>query len=106
MFGVPNVKNLAFDTLNVDALITLWEKNVQTHAKEKDSRLHFYFHNTLSGKNPSAVEVAEASMTKKLPNLFGLLNIFDDPLTEGPEPISMLVDRAQGLYGFAGQQEL
>ena len=62
---MPNAKNLAFDTLNVDALITLWEKNVQTHAKEKDSRLHFYFHNTLSGKNPSAVEVAEASITKK-----------------------------------------
>ena len=52
------------------------------------------------------MEVAEVSMTKKSPTLFGILNIFDDPLTEGPEPISMLVDRAQGLYGFAGQQEL
>ena len=30
------------------------------HAKEKVSTLHFYFHDTLSGKNPSAVEVAEA----------------------------------------------
>ena len=76
------------------------------HAKEKVSRLHFYFHDTLSGKNPSAVEVAEASMTKKSPTLFGLLNIFDDPLTEGPEPTSMLVGRAQGLHGSAGQQEL
>ena len=73
------------------------------HAKEKVSRLHFYFHDTLSGKNPSAVDVAEASMTKKSPTLFGLLNIFDDPLTEGPEPTSMLVGRAQGLYGSAGQ---
>ena len=35
------------------------------HAKEKVSRLNFYFHDTLSGKNPSAVEVAEASITKK-----------------------------------------
>ena len=76
------------------------------HAKEKVSTLHFYFHDTLSGKNPGAVEVAEASMTKKSPSLFGLLNIFDDPLTEGPEPASMLVGRAQGLYGSAGQQEL
>ena len=82
------------------------EECSNSSGKEKDSRLHFYFHNTLSGKNPSAVELAEASTTKKLPNLFGLLNIFDDPLTEGPEPISMLVDPAQGLYGFAGQQEL
>ena len=63
--------------------------------KEQVSRLHFYFHDTLSGKNPSAVEVAKASMTKKSPSLFGLLNIFDDPLTKGPEPTSMLVGRAQ-----------
>ena len=51
------------------------------HAKEKVSRLHFYFRDTLSGKNPSAGEAAEASMTKKSPTLFGLLNISDDPLT-------------------------
>ena len=82
------------------------EECSNSSGKERDSRLHFYFHNTLSGKNPSAVEVAEASTTKKLPNLFGLLNIFDDPLTEGPEPTSVLVGRAQGLCGFAGQQEL
>ena len=30
----------------------------------------------------------------------------DDPLTEGPEPTSKLVGRAQGLYGSACQQEL
>ncbi|KAK9129494.1 hypothetical protein Sjap_009981 [Stephania japonica] len=29
----------------------------------------------------------------------------DDPLREGPEPTSKRVGRAQGLYGFAGQQE-
>ncbi|KAK7829572.1 dirigent protein 23 [Quercus suber] len=57
-------------------------------------------------KNPSAVEVAEASKTKKSPTLFGLVNIFDDPLTKGPEPTSKLVGRAQGVYGPAGQQEV
>ena len=45
-------------------------------------------------------------MTNKSPSLFGLLNIFDDPLTKGPEPTSMLVGRAQGLYGSVGQKEL
>ena len=45
-------------------------------------------------------------MTNKSPSLFGLLNIFDDLLTEGPEPTSMLVGRAQGLYGSVGQKEL
>ena len=76
------------------------------HAKEKVSMLHLYFHDTLSSKNPSAVEVAEVSMTKKSPTLLGLVNIFDDPLTEGPEPTSMLVGRAQGLDRSVGQKEL
>ena len=52
------------------------------------------------------MEVAEASMTKKSPTLFGLVNIFDDPLIEGPEPTSKLVGRVQGLHGPAGQQEV
>ena len=47
-------------------VITLWEKNVETHAKGRVSRLHFYFHNTLSGKKPSTVEVVEALMNKGL----------------------------------------
>ena len=32
------------------------------------------------------MEVDEASMTKKLPTLFGLVNIFDDPLTDSLNP--------------------
>ena len=52
------------------------------------------------------MDVAEESKTKKSPTFFGLVNIFDDPLTEGPEPTSKLVGRAQGLYGSAGQQEV
>uniref|UniRef100_A0A7N2N2D0 Dirigent protein n=1 Tax=Quercus lobata TaxID=97700 RepID=A0A7N2N2D0_QUELO len=61
------------------------------HAKLKVSRLNFYHQDTHSGKNPSAVAVAEASTTNKSPTSFGLINIFDDPLTEGPEPTSKLV---------------
>ena len=52
------------------------------------------------------MEVDEASMTKKLPTLFGILNIFDDPLTEGREPVAKFVGQAQCLYGLAGQQEV
>ena len=76
------------------------------HAKEKVFRLNFYYQDTHSGKNPSAVAVAEASTTNKSPTSFGLVNIFDDPLTEGPEPTSKFVGRAQSLYGSASQQEL
>ncbi|XP_048128315.1 dirigent protein 23-like [Rhodamnia argentea] len=77
-----------------------------SHAERKTTRLHFYFHDTLSGKNPTAVRVAEATMTEKSPTLFGLVNMIDDPLTEGPEPESPLVGRAQGFYASAGLESL
>ena len=99
------VMQLVHSTIEDPKEVDEWFQKLQ-HAKEKVSQLHFYFHDILSGKNPSAVEVAEASITKKSPTLFGLVNIFDDPLTEGPEPTSKLVGRAQGLYGSAGQQEV
>jgi hypothetical protein len=82
-----------------------WFQNLH-YAKHKVTRLHFYLHDTLSGKNPSSVQVAQASTTKKSPTIFGAVFLVDDPLTETPEPTSRPVGRAQGLEGSAGQQEL
>ncbi|WCJ42168.1 Disease resistance-responsive (dirigent-like protein) family protein [Euphorbia peplus] len=72
----------------------------------KTTILQFYFHDTVSGKNPSAIKVAESAQTTKSPTLFGSIMMADDPLTEGPDPNSKLVGRAQGLYGSAGQSEM
>ncbi|XP_042495773.1 dirigent protein 23-like [Macadamia integrifolia] len=84
-----------------------WHKSVKVKKLEEQStELHFYFHDTVSGKTPSAVRVAQAEDTQKSPTLFGVVMMADDPLTEGPEPTSKEVGRAQGLYGSAGQQEL
>ncbi|KAF8033155.1 hypothetical protein BT93_D1915 [Corymbia citriodora subsp. variegata] len=77
-----------------------------SHAKRKTTRLRFYFHDTLSGKRPTTVRVAEAAMTKESQTLFGAVNIMDDPLTEGPEPESPLVGRAQGFYGSVGLESM
>ncbi|KAF8033154.1 hypothetical protein BT93_C0457 [Corymbia citriodora subsp. variegata] len=77
-----------------------------SHAERKTTRLHFYLHDTLSGKSPTAVRVAEAAMTEKSPTLFGVVNMIDDPLTEGPEPESPLMGRAQGFYASAGLESL
>uniref|UniRef100_A0A2N9IJS9 Dirigent protein n=1 Tax=Fagus sylvatica TaxID=28930 RepID=A0A2N9IJS9_FAGSY len=96
---------LVHSTIEDPKEVDEWFQKLQ-YSKEKVSRLHFYFHDIVSDKNQSAVEVAKASITKKSPTFFGLVNIFDDPLTEGPEPTSKLVGRAQGLYGSADQQEL
>ncbi|KAF8033153.1 hypothetical protein BT93_D1913 [Corymbia citriodora subsp. variegata] len=80
--------------------------NRLSHAERKTTRLHFYFHDTISGKSLTAVRIAEATMTKKSPTLFGVVNMMDDPLTEGPKAESPLVGRAQGFYGSARLESL
>ncbi|RLM68852.1 dirigent protein 22-like [Panicum miliaceum] len=65
------------------------------------THLHFYFHDTVSGKSPTAVRVVEPppAAASSLPmSMFGMVNVMDDPLTEGPEQGSAPVGRAQGLY--------
>ncbi|ESW34350.1 hypothetical protein PHAVU_001G145000 [Phaseolus vulgaris] len=74
--------------------------------KEKLSHLHFFFHDIVSGPNPTAVRVAEAASTNSSSTLFGFIAMIDDPLTVGPEPGSKLVGKAQGVYGSAAQYEL
>ncbi|KAI3936106.1 hypothetical protein MKX01_036377 [Papaver californicum] len=72
----------------------------------KVTRLHFYFHDMVSGKNPSAIPIAQAPITNQFSTMFGTLRMIDDPLTEGSDPSSKVVVRAQGLYGFSGQAQL
>lgn len=73
---------------------------------EKMTRLHFYFHDVVTGDNPTAVRIAEARGTKSSSTMFGALYMIDDPLTEGPDPDSKLVGRAQGFYGHSGMSEM
>ncbi|GLT42901.1 hypothetical protein SLA2020_168780 [Shorea laevis] len=74
--------------------------------KETVTNLQFYFHDTVSGKNPSAIRVAQAADTNNSLTLFGAVMMADDPLTEGPDPNSKLLGRAQGLYASACQQDV
>ncbi|XP_027103350.1 dirigent protein 23-like [Coffea arabica] len=75
-------------------------------AKKKVTKLHFYIHDSVSGRNPTAVTVARANTTSTSPTLFGLVNVADDPLTVGPEPNSTIVGRAQGIYSCADLSEI
>ncbi|KAL3539065.1 hypothetical protein ACH5RR_002431 [Cinchona calisaya] len=84
--------------------VTTWAKRVDT-GKEVVTTLHFYFHDVVSGSNPTAVRIAQASQTNSSLTGFGLVNMVDDPLTIGPDPNSKLVGRARGIYGSAGQNE-
>ncbi|XP_073047065.1 dirigent protein 22-like [Primulina eburnea] len=69
--------------------------------RQKLSHLHFYFHDIVSGPNPTAVRVAEAAVTNSSVTGFGAVVMFDDPLTLGPEMSSEIVGRAQGIYASA-----
>ncbi|XP_021900453.1 dirigent protein 23-like [Carica papaya] len=84
-----------------------WAKKTSLEPKKKTvTNLQFYFHDILSGQNPTAIRVAQAAGTDKSPTLFGVVMMADDPLTETPDPKSKLLGRAQGIYASAGQEEL
>lgn len=74
--------------------------------REKLSHFRFYLHDIVSGKNPTAVQVAGAAVTNTSATGFGALEIFDDPFTEGPNSSSKLVGRAQGMYASADIDEI
>lgn len=67
------------------------------------TQLRFFFHDTLSGANPSAVRIAGPNATETNPIPFGALFAIDDPLTEGPEPTSKVVGNARGMYVSSSQ---
>ncbi|CAN6577186.1 unnamed protein product [Malus baccata var. baccata] len=66
--------------------------------REKLSHLHFYFHDIVGGRTPTAIKVAEALTTNTSMTGFGTVVMMDDPLTIGPESSSKLVGKAQGKY--------
>nr|GLL23600.1 dirigent protein 23-like [Ipomoea trifida] len=82
-----------------------WVKRVDT-GKQVVTTMQFYFHDILSGSNPSAIQVAQASGNRNSLTNFGTIMMADDALTVGPDPSSKVVGRARGLYGSAGQTDL
>ncbi|CAA0842796.1 Dirigent protein 21 [Striga hermonthica] len=63
------------------------------------TNLHFYFHDIVSGPNPTAVRIAAPRANYSM--FFGTLVMIDDPLTYGPDMSSGIMGRAQGMYGSA-----
>ncbi|XP_051147110.1 dirigent protein 23-like [Andrographis paniculata] len=82
------------------------ESHSQPNAKQKITKLRFYFHDVVSGKNPTSVTVAQWNSSATTPTLFGLVNVMDDPLTEGPRRDSKLVGWARGMYTSASIENL
>ncbi|KAL8228380.1 hypothetical protein R6Q57_015964 [Mikania cordata] len=82
-----------------------WAKRADT-SSQVVTTMQFYFHDTLSGSNPSAVKVAQPQSASNSLGGFGNLMMVDDPLTEGPDKNSKLIGHARGMYGQAAQDEL
>ncbi|KAG7636904.1 Dirigent protein 4 [Arabidopsis thaliana] len=71
------------------------------------TNLHFFFHDTLTAPNPSAVLIAKPTHARgdndSSPSPFGSLFALDDPLTVGPDPKSEKVGNARGMYVSSGK---
>lgn len=74
--------------------------------KEKLTHLHFYFHDIVTARHPTAVKVASGPTTNTTLSGFGVVMMMDDPLTMSPEPESKIIGRAQGIYASADLKEL
>lgn len=66
--------------------------------QEKVTRLRFYLHDIISGKNPSAVRIAHANLSVDSAVGFGSLFAMDDPLTIGPGKDSKEIGNGRGMY--------
>ncbi|KVH96599.1 dirigent protein 22-like [Cynara cardunculus var. scolymus] len=81
-----------------------WFKGLAT-MQQKLTKLHFYFHDVVSGNSPTAMTVAKPSGYTSLTG-FGNMVMADDVLTAGPESNSTVVGRAQGMYASASMDDL
>lgn len=103
-----NINNIAVAagaaTLLFWVALSIFERHQMR--EEKISYLHFYFHDIVSGKNVTAVEVASAPTTDYSFTQFGMVMVMDDWLTEGPEATSKTVGRSQGIYVSSCQEKL
>ncbi|KAK4345059.1 hypothetical protein RND71_035235 [Anisodus tanguticus] len=94
-------------TLGIDLspkVVEEWFEKL-SHAEEKMTKFHFYFHDTVSGNNPTAIQIAQANFSSLSPTSFGLVRMMDNPLTVGPDINSKVIGRTQGIYGFSSFED-
>ncbi|CAJ1808775.1 unnamed protein product [Sphenostylis stenocarpa] len=73
--------------------------------QEKFSHFRFYWHDVVSGRNPSSIEVVSSGL-KNSNTSFGSVNMIENPLTLEPQLNSQLVGKAQGFYASTSQSEV
>ena len=92
-----------FNTIN-GVFVEEVKEAIVLKQEDKMIHLHFYFHDILGGKNPTAIRIAGPSDSTMMN--FGLTRIIDNALTEEADLSSKLVGKAQGIYAIASQSDL
>ncbi|VAH85224.1 hypothetical protein VPH35_055899 [Triticum aestivum] len=88
-------------------LLALATMQPQTASSQKETHLKVYWHDVVSGPDPTSVPVARATTTNTSKTAFGVVMVMDNSLTEGPSlNSSRLMGRAQGTYIAAGKDQL
>ncbi|KAJ1293071.1 hypothetical protein BS78_01G039900 [Paspalum vaginatum] len=107
--GTPPSLLLPLAVLLAAAAVSLQTGATAPLGKEKTTQLHFFLHDTLSGKDPSAVLIGRNALHAPRPDdptPFSSVYAADDVLTEGPERQSRVVGNAQGIYVSSGKGQL
>lgn len=87
------LSNSSFLPLLVALPLFYWAFNLR-----KSTKLVLYVHDYLSGDDTSAITVAGKHGPQTSVLHFGTMVAVDDPVTEGPDPKSKVIGRAQGMY--------
>ena len=84
-------------------LFSVFISTTNSH-KERQTHLHFFMHDTVSGPNATAIKIIPSS-GNAADIKFGHMTMIDDLLTEGPNLRTKIVGRAQGFYAVASLSE-
>ncbi|XP_061362133.1 dirigent protein 22-like [Gastrolobium bilobum] len=87
-----------------DFMRPLDHKMLGLDKQEKLSHFKFYWHDIVSGRNPSSVLVVPPPLNSTTG--FGFVNMIENPLTLGPQLSSKLVGKAQGFFASTSQSEM
>ncbi|GLU19530.1 hypothetical protein SLE2022_357760 [Rubroshorea leprosula] len=98
---------LSFFTINLaigdyDTFVRSMDRKLLGVKKEKLSHFRLYWHDIVSGRNPSSIPVVQPVTNSS--TFFGLISMIDNPLTLGPKLSSKTVGKAQGFYSSASQE--
>lgn len=73
--------------------------------RPKQTHLRFYWHDIVGGPDPTSIQVASAPSTNSSATSFGLVMMFDNPITLSPDQRSTPVGRSQGFYASASKED-